>query len=292
MRNNQQMMDLILNYARNDERIRAVAMNGSRVNENAPEDPFQDYDVVYLVTDVDSFTSDHSWVDYFGERLIMQIPDNSTSDPPHPSGSFAYLMLFADGNRIDLRLLPIQQCEAYLQEDKLTVLLLDKDGSIPALPEPTDEDYRVMQPTAVQFAECCNEFWWVSTYIAKGLWRREILYALEHLDRYVRPMLIRMLSWQAGDRHGWQISIGKSGKYLDKYVSAEDWQALLATYSCAEEESVWQAVFATIDLFSRTARQVASCLGLEYNREEEGNVTAHLRHIAGLPHDAIRIYPD
>ncbi|WP_046228265.1 aminoglycoside 6-adenylyltransferase [Paenibacillus dauci] len=292
MRNNQQMMDLILNYARQDERVRAVAMNGSRVNANAPIDPFQDYDIVYLVQDVVSFTQDHSWVDYFGERLIMQMPDANTYEPPNALGSFAYLMLFTDGNRIDLTLIPLEQYSAYLLEDKLTVIWMDKDGSLPTLPEPTDEDYRVTPPTAEQFAHCCNEFWWVSTYIAKGLWRREILYALESLNLYVRPMLIRMLSWQAGIEHDFCISIGKGAKYLERYLSADDWQALLATYPRAESREIWRSIWTMTELFSQIALQVASRLGLEYNREEEQNVTAYLRHVAELPDDAADIYPD
>lgn len=47
MRSEQEILDLILNTAQADERIRAVVMNGSRVNPNAPRDPFQDYDVIY-----------------------------------------------------------------------------------------------------------------------------------------------------------------------------------------------------------------------------------------------------
>lgn len=49
MRSEQEMFDLILNTAREDKRIRAVYMNGSRTNPNAPKDIFQDYDIVYVV---------------------------------------------------------------------------------------------------------------------------------------------------------------------------------------------------------------------------------------------------
>lgn len=45
MRTEKEMYDLILNIANNDERIRAVYLNGSRTNPNVPKDIFQDYDV-------------------------------------------------------------------------------------------------------------------------------------------------------------------------------------------------------------------------------------------------------
>ena len=57
MRSEQQMLDLILDTARADERIRAVILNGSRANPNAPRDPFQDFDIVYLVTDTQPFVA-------------------------------------------------------------------------------------------------------------------------------------------------------------------------------------------------------------------------------------------
>ena len=42
MRTEQQMMELILGYAQKDDRVRAVAMNGSRVNPGLPADRFQE----------------------------------------------------------------------------------------------------------------------------------------------------------------------------------------------------------------------------------------------------------
>jgi aminoglycoside 6-adenylyltransferase len=62
MRSESEILELILNTARRDERVRAVIMNGSRINPNAPKDFFQDYDVVYLVTEKDSFLADPSWI--------------------------------------------------------------------------------------------------------------------------------------------------------------------------------------------------------------------------------------
>jgi aminoglycoside 6-adenylyltransferase len=58
-----EMMELNLNTAKADERIRAVLMTGSWVNPNAKKDIFQDFDIAYIVKDIESFTSNHSWVD-------------------------------------------------------------------------------------------------------------------------------------------------------------------------------------------------------------------------------------
>jgi len=111
MRSEQQMMDLILETAKNDDRVRAVIMGGSRANPNAPKDFFQDYDIIYVVKNLDSFTANHSWVSIFGEMMIMQLPKCMGMPADVDDGSFTYLMQFTDGNRIDLNLVPFDKAD-------------------------------------------------------------------------------------------------------------------------------------------------------------------------------------
>lgn len=284
------MIELVLTYAENDERIRAVGLNGSRTNPNVPKDIFQDFDIVYLVTDMDSFMEDHHWIDLFGERIIMQTPEQMSMFPPELGGRFSYLMLFSDGNRIDLTLVPIEEKDLYCKEDKLTIILMDKDNCLPEVPPPTDEDYWAKRPSAEFFADCCNEFWWVSTYVAKGLWRSEILYAHEHINNILRPMLVKMLEWKVGIEHKYSLSIGKCGKYLKEYLSEKCWQELLSTYAGGSYDDVWRALFAMVNLFRSTAIFVADQLGFEYTSEEDERVTAYLEHIKRLSPNATEIY--
>ncbi len=279
MRSEQEMMDLILRVAGEDDRVRAVVLNGSRANPRARKDRFQDYDIVYYVTDVDSYISDPAWIDVFGERIILQTPDAMSLSPSEWEGTFAYLMLFTDGNRIDLTLNPVADIPRTIYDDKLTVVLLDKDGRLPELPPPSDEDYRVRPPSRENFADCCNEFWWVSTYVAKGLWRREFLYAREHLDHYVREMLLMMLEWQVGTQTGFTVSAGKCSKDLERYLAPESWQALLATYAGASYAETWEALFAACDLFRRSALAVSEHFGYPYPHEDDRRVMAYLRQV-------------
>jgi aminoglycoside 6-adenylyltransferase len=291
MRNEKEMLDLILRFAKNDERIRAVAMNGSRTNPNVPKDMFQDYDIVYIVTDVDSFVRDPQWIEVFGKRIIMQTPENMPLFPSEwDDGGFSYLMLFTDGNRIDLTLCPIENKDNWNNGDKLSVVLLDKDHCLPELSAPTDEDYRVKPPSAEFFADCCNEFWWVSTYVAKGLWRKEILYAQEHLNNVMRPMLFKMLEWQAGIQTNYSISTGKNGKYIKKYLSEQSWKELLSTYAEGSYDGVWRAMFAMGNLFRSTAKYVADHLQYEYPHEDDLRVMAYLEQVQNLSTDATEIY--
>ena len=104
MRTEQEMFDLILNTAREDSRIRAVWMNGSRANPNARQDRYMDFDIVYAVSVLEPFR-DPDWIGRFGEICVMQDPDGSPFFAPEEDYRLGqrqtWLMQFADGNRLD-----------------------------------------------------------------------------------------------------------------------------------------------------------------------------------------------
>lgn len=275
MRTEKEMYELILQVAEKDERVRAVAMNGSRTNNKVPKDHFRDYDIVYIVKDLPSFLTDPHWVDVFGKRIIMQTPENMALFPPELGGRFTYLMLFEDSNRIDLMLIPIEEKEQYCSEDSLTVILLDKDHIMPKLPEPTDKNYWIPKPSATFFADCCNEFWWLSTYVAKGLWRKEILYAYDHLV-HVRDMLLLMLNWKVGIETNFSVSTGKNNKYLRNYLDSKLWDQLMKTYPTCDYKQVKIALVEAIQLFELVGNEVATKLQFPYPSNEANKVKKYL----------------
>jgi len=289
MRSEQEMLDLIIKTARSDDRVRAVIMNGSRVNPNAPKDFFQDYDVVYLVTEKESFLADPTWIKVFGELMILQLPDDMSDPPPEGRDGYGYLMQFADGNRIDLGLYPVSKLD-HLEDDSLTLALLDKDGILPKYAPPNESGYLPKPPTAKKFFDCANEFWWCSPYVAKGLWRDEIVYAKHMMDVYVREQLDKMLVWYVGMRSNFLQSPGKMGKYLEKVLEPELWQLLLKTYADGDYEHTWEALLAMGDLFRRIAIPVAEQFGFTYPAGDDERVTTHLRHVRNLPRDAKEMY--
>lgn len=289
MRREQEMLKLIVETAENDERIRAVIMNGSRANPNAPRDIFQDYDIVYTVTDVTPFWKNLEWIRRFGELMILQMPEDMQDPPPKRDGGFGFLMQFADGNRIDLGIYPATKV-GDLVEDSLSVLLLDKDGIIEPFPPASENSYLPQPPSEKAFSNCCNEFWWVSAYVAKGLWRKEILYAKHMLDHYVRDELMKMLIWYIGIKTAFSRNPGKFGKYFQQYLEPELWEMLQKTFAGASYDDTWEALFTMGDLFRTVALRVAEHFGFEYPHTDDKNVTAHLYHIRELPGDAIEIY--
>ena len=118
MRSEAEIKALITSIATNDNRIRSVLLNGSRANPSITPDRYQDFDVVFIVNNIESFTSNHDWTNVFGEVIIRQLPNEMTIGTPDPDG-FGYLMLFTDGNRIDLTLYPSDKVRRNYWPDNL-----------------------------------------------------------------------------------------------------------------------------------------------------------------------------
>lgn len=292
MRNEKEMFNLILKTAEDDPRIRAVYMNGSRTNPNIKRDIFQDYDIVYVVTEIKSFSSDKNWIDIFGNRLYMQMPealDKALGKDIDTDSCYGYLIQLADGNRLDLHLQTEDFARKEILKDKLCIILLDKDRILPDIPEASDIDYHVKKPSQIEFSACCNEFWWIFNNVGKGLWRNEIPYVMDMLNFHTRPELVNMLSWYIGLRTDFSCSVGKSGKYMNNYLDKDIWNRFLMTYSNAEINSIWNSIFITADLFHEIAVKSSAEFNYTYNMKEAQNSRSFLLHISKLPKDVKEI---
>jgi len=276
---------LILGIAKSDERIRAVYMNGSRVNPNVQKDNFQDYDIVFVVNETKSFISDKNWPSLFGSPIIVQEPDWNDfvigiSDETHDfSRRYAWLMLFEDGNRIDLTIEIKEEAQKNFLNDKLTLLLLDKDNFLPKIPPPADEDYHVKRPTENQYIACCNEFWWCLNNAAKGIARDELPYAMEMFNRYVRDMLNKMTEWHIGIKTNFTVSAGKMGKYYKKLLEKDLWDMYCQTYSDGNYKNLWEAIFTGCKLFRILGLEVADFFHYEYLSKEDEGMMKYLNQV-------------
>lgn len=257
MRTEKEILDMILTYAQEHDEIKAVGMEGSRIHPKIKKDSLQDFDITYIVTDMNTFINDEEWLDTFGKRIFIQKPEGMTLYEPQLGNWFSYLMLLEDGNRIDLKIVPVEEIDLYIYSESLIKILLDKDDLIGKMPAPTNATYLITQPTTQHFDDCCNEFWWISTYVAKGLCRKEFLYATDYFNQTLRTELYRMISWNVGIETDFSESIGKSQRFLEKHVSKETWDRIIETYKMDSYENLWKSLFLLQDLFREVSKEVA-----------------------------------
>ncbi|MBS4536353.1 aminoglycoside 6-adenylyltransferase [Clostridium sp. D2Q-14] len=290
MRTEKEMMDLIISFAKQDDRIRGVLMSGSRVNPNIEKDIFQDFDIVYLVTDVEPFKDEDYIVSYFGQIMIMQKPEDKILPVPIGDGRYTYLMQFMDGNRIDMQILYINKIHDLI-EDSLTKVILDKDNFIPHIPEPSEESYIIEKPSPKLYDDCCNSFiWGLGSHIPKTIWRKELPLLKELIEVVLRKPLIKMLEWSIGIKTDYKYSIGKGGKKLEKLLEPNIWEQFKETYTDYDYDNIWRSLFIFHDLFEETAKYVGENCEFEFPEEELERAFNFLKHIKELPKDAESIF--
>lgn len=269
MRTEKEMLDIILTYAKEHDEIKIVGMEGSRIHPKIEKDNLQDFDITYIVTNMDTFTQNDRWLDIFGKRIFMQKPEAMTLYEPQLGSWYSYLMLLEDGNRIDLKIVPIEEADLYVYSESLIKILLDKENIVGEIALPTNSSYRVKEPTAQFFDDCCNEFWWVSTFVAKGLCRKELLYSTDYINQTLRTEVYRMISWNVGIDTGFSESVGKSQRFLEKRISKELWNRIVATYNMSSYENLWMVLFSLQEIFREISKEVAQKSGFDYPEYDE-----------------------
>ena len=280
MRTDQEILGLILEIAKKLQ-VDAVALSGSRTNQKVQTDEFQDYDVVYVVDDLDNLTSDLSWLDQFGTRIIEQ--HNVLGNRR------LYLMLFEDGNRIDLTLCPTEYIQEWVDSEAGFTVLVDEKGLFESYSS-SPERFWIHPASETDFEKSCNEFWWVSAYVVKGICRNQVIYATDHLYGICQQELLKILAWQvASDREA--VDIGKNYKYLFNYLTAEKEKEFSNLLDFSSLDKITQSLFATMQLFHQEAQSLAQKMDFKYEKEVAENMMRYakeklLNHLENKEHNS------
>ena len=256
MRTETEMLDVILKTAETLQ-VATVAMSGSRTDTKASKDEFQDYDVVYVVENLDELITGLSWLDQFGKRIIEQEVGLGQRR--------LYLMLFEDGNRIDLTLCPKEHIKEWVDSEAGFTVLEDPEH----LFEPYSQNlerYWTSPATETNFVKSCNEFWWVSAYVVKGICRKQVIYATDHLYGICQQELLKVLAWQVASDRG-AVDIGKNYKYLFNYLPAQKENEFSSLLDFSNSDKITQSLFATMKFFHQEAQSLAQKMGFDYDKE-------------------------
>lgn len=256
MRTDQEMLELILETAKKLQ-VDAVALSGSRTNDQVQKDEFQDYDVVYIVDDLTNLTIDLSWLDQFGKRIIEQEVTLGHRR--------LYLMLFEDGNRIDLTICPKEHINEWVASEADYTVLVDEKGLFESY-SPSPERFWIHPASNSDFEKSCNEFWWVSAYVVKGICRKQIIYATDHLYGICQQELLKILAWQIASDRG-AVDIGKNYKYLFNYLPIEKEKEFSALLDFSSLDKITQSLLATMEFFHQEAQYLAQKMGFKYEKE-------------------------
>ena len=274
MKSYDEMYDLIIKTAQEDDRIRAVTMEGSGVTKGAVHDEFSDFDVTFFVSDIREFTTDHDYMKRFGEILIMQMPDDYYAEPYDYNGKnrFAYLTQYKDGNRIDLTFIDVSNIEDQIKFEEPRTVLINKDNFKELKDIKSSDCFLIKKPGEFEFFNTVNEFRWVSNYATKGLCRDEFYYAKRVMDVYMMDMFMKMINWKVGIDNDFKVTTGANSKYLKEYLSKEEMERFKGAFASGREEDMWNKLFLMYDYFEELSIYVAEKLGFPLDLEESRNV--------------------
>ncbi|ERJ11975.1 aminoglycoside 6-adenylyltransferase [Haloplasma contractile] len=281
MRSEEEVFEQILDFAKEDDRIRAVMLNGSRLNPNAPDDIMQDYDIVYFIKDLDpSYKNNQDWINTFGDLVMMQQNDFENG--------YIFLMQFKDNVRIDLSFSDVSTIKEAAKEDSLTKILLDKDEVFEKgeLDKPNESIHCVSKPTEQEFNEVLNEFWWIQVNIAKGIWRDELSYAKYMYDVILIGCIRKIISWKIGSENDWNVNTGKLGKWFKNYMSNSLYKKYLEIYPGNDYYEMWASLLLAGKFVRTLAIELAEDLGFTYPEEDDENTTTYVKKVRDLPKDS------
>jgi aminoglycoside 6-adenylyltransferase len=277
-----------------DERadVRAVILTSTRTDQDVHTDPFSDFDVILAVPDVTPFFGSRTWLSEFGEVLVLYRDPVRTREGGE---SFAYITQYADGLKMDFTIAATGVIEAIAAAsaaggglpDDLDVgytVLLDKDRLTDGLTPPTRTAFVPARPSEEEFATLVEVFFHEATYVAKHLWRGDLMPAKYCFDHVMKQQKLRTaLEWLVETEHDWSLPTRAYGKGLQDLLPPDVWAALENTYVGAGTEDNWDALFATVELFRDVATTVAARLGYEYSRAIDGRTCRYLASVRDLP---------
>lgn len=281
----------LIAWAESYDAIRAMLLTSTRAVPNATIDTFSDYDVILVLHDIHPFVEDKNWLRDFGEPLVVYW-DPIFADPDYGMDRSGNVTQYADGLKIDFTLWPVEMLKRIVAEPSLPeeldagyTVLLDKDGLTATMHTPTYRAYIPTKPSNDAFQLMVNDFFTDVPYVAKCLWRDELLPAKWALDHDMKHVYLRpVLEWRVQIDHQWQIKVGSLGKGLKKWLPPDIWSQLEDCYAGAGIEENWEALFNTVALFRRVATDVADHLGYTYPLDLDQRVTAYSQSMRQVTH--------
>jgi len=281
-----EVFNTLIQWAEQRESIRAMLLTSTRAVPKAPVDFLSDYDVILIVDDIHPFYEDRSWLEDFGDVLVVYW-DPIYPDSEHGNEKTANVTQYADGLKIDFTLWPVELLQKIIQAPELQPeldagyrILLDKDRLTEGMKLPTYRAYIPVRPTNEVYQLLINDFFTDVPYMAKCLLRGELLPAKWCLDYDMKHVHLRpMLEWLVGVKHNWSVPTGSLGKGLKKQLPLEIWSQLEDSYAGGNIQENWEALFRTIALFRQVAMEVGAGLGYEYPLELDQRVTTYVQNI-------------
>jgi aminoglycoside 6-adenylyltransferase len=285
--------DSFITWGKKQDMVRAMLLTGSLAGPAANIDVLSDYDIILVLTDIHPFFENHDWLADFGTVLAAFYDPLLVEDGLEASGN---VVQYENGLKIDFTLWTVEHLKHITAATALPEefdagyhILLDKDHLTEGLKPPTYRGYIPQPPTSAKYQEIMELFFLDACYVAKFLWRDDVVAAKHLLDYFIKQdYLIPMLVWRSEIDHNWSVKPGNFGRRLKRWLRPDLWAELETTYTGAGIAENWQALENTIALMRRVAIETGEKLGYAYPHALHARTMAYLEKVKRLDKNAER----
>ncbi len=284
------LIDNFVRWAQPRRDLRAAIVIGSRARSERPADEWSDLDLILVTADPQLYLDRTDWIEQIGQPWLTFLEGTATG------GDMERRVLFAGGLDVDFAVVPSREARAlvwFLQVRRrfpgllrlfpglarrmeassaglLDILrrgirpLIDKDGLAASLERFSTEARPPRPPETAEFLEVVNDFWYHAVWTAKHLRRGELWWAKSGCDDRMKYLLRRMLEWHARAVNGQGYDTWMRGRFLEKWADPRAVKALAAAYAHYDEQDIWRALQASMDLFRWLSVETAEKLKFPY----------------------------
>ena len=275
MRNLEKELSKLIEFANANDNIRALVLQGSYVNDNVILDDFSDLDPLFYVRDLSAFIEHNEWKSYFGNPISFF---HDEGDLQNNLKWYTRLTIYSDGFKMDFGFQHIDSAK-YANDMSLYKIVLDKDGIIPTSDVNDERKFYVKKPTEEEFLERINTFFFDTSYVIKSLIRDEMFFE-KFMEIELQRKIHKLLEWHIGTKHDFSVNTGLLGRYFKRYLTSEEWNMLLKTYSGSNKEDCIKALFSSFDLVNYLGNEIASKLGFTYPKQHENDMREYCEKYA------------
>lgn len=271
MNQRQELLNKIIAWLENNTEVATAILVGSDARNDHPSDEYSDYDIEIYTDKFEQYAQDESWLSRFGNIWVNV---REKTDEGYPTR----LVIYEGGLKVDFSLRPTSYLTKLIERGTLPnyyqegcQFLVDKNSYQNKFKQcKFDTQSDDLNPK--EFLRIVEEFWFEVWHIGKYL-KRNDLWVAKFRDAGVKEFLLKMIEWHAKSVKGLDSNTWYQGRFMQEWTDVQTWEELDSCFGHFNAGDSWQALFSTMKLFRKLARETASNLEYEYPDEVDKNIT-------------------
>jgi aminoglycoside 6-adenylyltransferase len=255
--------------------VRAVVLVGSNSRNDHPADEWSDIDILLIVSTPQEYLDSVDWLASFGKPLFNIVERTITGE------KWVRRVLYE--NRLDVDFIVLSPLDVRQDFPGLPVIieilqrgkqvLVDKDGLFITWSDAITERSVIQTPSLERFLEIVNDFWFHTVWTAKKLRRGELWVATTCINEYMKRIMLQMMEWHTQATKGGERDVWFDGRFIEQWAYPWVVKELPKVIAHYNDDDVWRALIAAMELFHQLASQTAEHLQYTYPINQVEKVT-------------------